>query len=218
VAFANEIGGICKAQGVDSHEVMRFFCEDTKLNISPKYLRPGFAFGGSCLPKDLRGILYRAKQLDVETPVLGSILESNRKQIVKACDMVLATGCRRIGVLGLSFKEGTDDLRESPMVSLIEMLIGKGLNLAIYDRDVTRARIIGSNREFIEREIPHIWSLMRGSVREVLDHGELVIIGNNAVEFRGIDRCLKSGQKVLDLIRAVEPTETVEASYQGISW
>jgi GDP-mannose 6-dehydrogenase len=218
VAFANEIGGVCKAQGVDSHDVMRYFCEDTKLNISPKYLRPGFAFGGSCLPKDLRGILYRAKQLDVETPVLAAILESNRKQIVKAYDMVLATGCRRVGVLGLSFKEGTDDLRESPMVSLIEMLIGKGLNLAIYDRDVSRARLIGSNREFIEREIPHIWSLMRGSVREVLEHGELVIIGNNAAEFREIDRCLKAGQKVLDLVRAVQPTETDDASYQGISW
>jgi GDP-mannose 6-dehydrogenase len=218
VAFANEIGGICKAQGVDSHEVMRFFCEDTKLNISPKYLRPGFAFGGSCLPKDLRGILYRAKQLDVETPVLGSILESNRKQIVKAYDMVLATGCRRVGVLGLSFKEGTDDLRESPLVSLIEMLIGKGLNLAIYDRDVSRARLIGSNREYIEREIPHIWTLMRGSVQEVLEHAELVIIGNNAKEFRGLDGSLKSGQNVLDLVRAMTPPENDGAYYQGISW
>jgi GDP-mannose 6-dehydrogenase len=203
---------------VDSHEVMRFFCEDTKLNISPKYLRPGFAFGGSCLPKDLRAILYRAKQLDVDAPVLASILESNRKQVVRAYDMVLATGCRRIGVFGLSFKAGTDDLRESPMVTLIEMLIGKGLNLAIYDRDVSRARLIGANREYIEREIPHIWSLMRDSAREVLQHAEVVIVGNNAPEFRGLDRCLTDGQMVIDLMRAFEPQENDAGRYQGISW
>jgi len=218
VTFANELGNICKALGVDSHEVMRLFCEDTKLNISPKYLRPGFAFGGSCLPKDLRAILYRAKQLDVDTPVLAAILESNRKQIARAYDMVLATGNRRVGVLGMSFKAGTDDLRESPTVALIEMLIGKGLNLAIYDRDVSRARLIGANREYIEREIPHIWSLMRGSVQEVLEHADVVLIGNGAREFREIGRCLREGQTVIDLVRAFEPGATTDGRYQGICW
>jgi GDP-mannose 6-dehydrogenase len=218
VAFANELGNVCKALGVDSHEVMRLFCEDTKLNISPKYLRPGFAFGGSCLPKDLRAITYRAKQLDVETPLLAAILESNRKQVAKAYDMVLATGSRSVGVLGMSFKAGTDDLRESPIVALIEMLIGKGLNLAIYDRDVSRARLIGANREYIEREIPHIWSLMRGSVTEVLEHADVVLIGNNAPEFREVGPCLRDGQVVIDLVRALEPGPRSGAAYQGICW
>ncbi len=218
VTFANELGNVCKALGVDSHEVMRLFCEDTKLNISPKYLRPGFAFGGSCLPKDLRAITYRAKQLDVDTPLLTAILESNRKQIAKAYDMVMATGSRRVGVLGMSFKAGTDDLRESPIVTLIEMLIGKGLNLAIYDRDVSRARLIGANREYIEREIPHIWSLMRGSVQDVLDHAELVIVGNGASEFREIGRSLRKEQTVIDLVRTVEPGVSARAGYQGICW
>jgi GDP-mannose 6-dehydrogenase len=218
VAFANELGNVCKALSVDSHDVMRLFCEDTKLNISPKYLRPGFAFGGSCLPKDLRAITYRAKQLDVETPLFTAILESNRKQIARAYEMVLATGSRTVGVLGMSFKAGTDDLRESPVVTLIEMLIGKGLNLAIYDRDVSRARLIGANREYIEREIPHIWSLMRGSVAEVLDHAKVVIIGNNAPEFREIEPCLRDGQVVIDLVRALEPTANAGVGYQGICW
>jgi GDP-mannose 6-dehydrogenase len=216
VAFANELGNVCKALGVDSHDVMRVFCEDTKLNISAKYLRPGFAFGGSCLPKDLRAITYRARQLDVETPLFAAILESNQKQIAKAFDMVLATGSRNVGVLGMSFKAGTDDLRESPVVTLIEMLIGKGLNLAIYDRDVSRARLIGANREYIEREIPHIWSLMRGSVHEVLEHAKVVIIGNNAPEFREIEPCLRDGQVVIDLVRALKPPVGVE--YEGICW
>jgi GDP-mannose 6-dehydrogenase len=218
VAFANELGNVCKALDVDSHEVMRLFCEDTKLNISAKYLRPGFAFGGSCLPKDLRAITYRAKQLDVETPLLAAILESNRKQVAKAYDMVLASGSRSVGVLGMSFKAGTDDLRESPVVTLIEMLIGKGLNLAIYDRDVSRARLIGSNREYIEREIPHIWSLMRGSVQEVLEHAKVVIIGNNAPEFREIGPCLRDEQMVIDLVRACEPGTTDGRNYEGICW
>jgi GDP-mannose 6-dehydrogenase len=218
VTFANELGNVCKALGVDSHEVMELFCADTKLNISAKYLRPGFAFGGSCLPKDLRAILYRAKQLDVDAPVLAAILESNRKQIAKAYDMVLATGSRRVGVLGMSFKAGTDDLRESPTVALIEMLIGKGLNLAIYDRDVSRARLIGANREYIEREIPHIWSLMRGSVQQVLEHAEVVLIGNSSPEFREIERCLREGQTVIDLVRAFKPGPTNGIDYQGICW
>ena len=218
VAFANEIGNICKATGVDSHEVMRIFCEDRKLNISPYYLRPGFAFGGSCLPKDLRATVYNARAHDVPVPVLEATLESNRLQIERAANMVLATGKRRVGVLGLSFKAGTDDLRESPMVSLIERLIGKGVQLAIYDPYVTSSRLMGANRDYIEREIPHIWELMRGSIREVLESSDAVIIGNSAGEFREIQGHLRADQPVVDLVRAFGSRLSDGNGYEGICW
>lgn len=217
VTFANEIGNICKAAGVDSHEVMDIFCQDTKLNLSSYYLKPGFAFGGSCLPKDLRAINYKAKELDVEVPVLSSILPSNRLQIEKAIDLALRTGKKKVGVLGFSFKAGTDDLRESPMVTLIETLIGKGLQLAIYDRDVSLARLFGANKEYIEREIPHVAQLMRGSMEEVLAESEVLIVGNAADEFRGIESRLKDGQVVIDLVRILS-TPINNDSYQGICW
>jgi GDP-mannose 6-dehydrogenase len=217
VAFGNEIGSICKALNVDSHEVMRIFCEDRKLNIAPTYLRPGFAFGGSCLPKDLRALSYRARQLDIDTPVLLGALASNEKQISRAYDMVRATGARRIGVLGLAFKAGTDDLRESPIVTLVERLIGKGTQLAIYDAHVSQARLIGANREYIESEIPHIWSLMRGSVDEVVAFGDVVVIGNGSPEFRGIQSSLRDGQVVVDLVRAFG-ARTSDGAYQGVAW
>ena len=218
VGFANEIGNVCKALGVDSHEVMRIFCEDRKLNISAAYLKPGFAFGGSCLPKDLRAVTYRAKELDVETPILSATLESNRAQIERAYHMVMATGHRRVGILGMTFKSGTDDLRESPMVALIEMLLGKGRDLIIYDRDVSRAQLIGSNRDYIEREIPHIWSLVRGSVNEVVDGAETVVIGNASGEFRDVESRLRDDQTVIDLVRIFGPRASNGASYQGICW
>lgn len=217
VSFANEVGNICKALGIDSHEVMNVFCQDTKLNLSSYYLKPGFAFGGSCLPKDLRAINYKAKALDVEVPVLSAILPSNRLQVQRATDMVLETGKKRVGVLGFSFKAGTDDLRESPMVALIETLIGKGLQLAIYDRDVFLARLFGANKEYIEREIPHISQLMRGSIDEVLSECDIVVIGNKSEEFRVIEAQLKPGQIVLDLVRLFEKSSS-EDSYRGICW
>lgn len=217
VAFANEIGNIAAEAGIDSHEVMRVFCEDTKLNLSPYYLKPGFAFGGSCLPKDLRAIVYKARELDVEVPVLSSTLESNRLQIERAVRMVLATGSRRIGVLGFAFKAGTDDLRESPMVSLIETLIGKGLQLALYDRDVNLARLVGANKQYIEKEIPHIAQLMCGTVDNVLEHAEVVVIGNRAEEFRQVESRLREGQRIIDLVRLFEGRRT-DATYQGICW
>jgi GDP-mannose 6-dehydrogenase len=218
VAFANEIGNVCKELGVDSHEVMRLFCEDKKLNISPAYLRPGFAFGGSCLPKDLRAVTYKAKQLDVPTPILNATLESNEKQINRAYDMVMAAGGRKIGVLGLAFKAGTDDLRESPMVTLIERLIGKGMQIAIYDKEVTRARLIGANKDYIEREIPHIWSLMRGTIAEVVEGAETLVIGNGSPEFRSAESHIGNGRMVIDLVRAFGPRLSDGKHYEGICW
>lgn len=217
VAFANEIGNIAAEAGIDSHEVMRVFCEDTKLNLSPYYLKPGFAFGGSCLPKDLRAIVHKARELDVDVPVLSATLASNRLQIERAIKMVLATNSRRIGVLGFSFKAGTDDLRESPMVTLIETLIGKGLQLALYDADVNLARLVGANKAYIESEIPHIAGLMRASIEEVLEHAEVVVIGNKAAEFRQIENSLRAGQRVIDLVRLFDG-RTSDESYQGICW
>jgi GDP-mannose 6-dehydrogenase len=216
VSFANEVGNICKAVGVDSHEVMDIFCQDTKLNLSAYYLKPGFAFGGSCLPKDLRAINYKAKQVDVEVPVLSSILPSNRQQIERAIEMVLATGKKRVGILGFSFKAGTDDLRESPMVTLIETLIGKGIQLGIYDRDVSLARLFGANKEYIERQIPHIAQLMRASIEEVLEFAEVLVVGNKAEEFRQIESKLRADQMIIDLVHLFEKTS--DESYQGICW
>jgi GDP-mannose 6-dehydrogenase len=217
ISFANEIGNLCKSLGVDSHEVMNIFCKDRKLNLSSNYLKPGFAFGGSCLPKDLRALNYKAKELDVELPVLSSILQSNRLQIERAVEMVVRTGKRRIGVLGLSFKAGTDDLRESPIVALIETLIGKGFQIAIYDRDVSLARLFGANKEYIENEIPHISQLMRASIEEVSELSEVLIIGNKSEEFGQHDSLLKSGQQVIDLVRLFDKQST-DDSYQGICW
>lgn len=217
VSFANEIGNICKALQIDSHEVMDVFCQDTKLNLSPYYLKPGFAFGGSCLPKDLRAINYKAKELDVEVPVLSAILPSNRLQIERAVEMVMSSGKKRVGVLGFSFKAGTDDLRESPMVTLIETLIGKGFELAIYDRDVSLARLVGANKEYIEREIPHISKLMRDAIDGVLADSDIIIIGNQAEEFRGVSERLRKDQQLIDLVRLFEGRTSTE-NYQGICW
>lgn len=218
VGFANEIGIVCKALGIDSHDVMRLFCEDTKLNVSAAYLRPGFAFGGSCLPKDLRAVTYRAKQLDLDTPILRATLEGNERQVDRAYQMVMAAGHKRVGILGLAFKEGTDDLRESPMVSLIERLIGKGIQMTIYDREVSSARLIGANKEYLEREIPHIWTLMRPAISDVLGASDTIVIGNASKEFRTIEPQLREGQIVIDLVRAFGQRRSDGTTYEGICW
>jgi len=217
VSFGNEIGNICKALSIDSHEVMDVFCQDTKLNLSPYYLRPGLAFGGSCLPKDLGAITYKAKELEVDVPVLLSVLQSNHLQIERALEMVLRANTRRIGLLGLSFKAGTDDLRESPIVSLAESLISKGMQLAIYDRQVSLAHLLGANKEYIERQIPHISQLMRSSLKEVLDASDVLIIGNNSEEFREIESELRPNHLVIDLAR-LWTGRTTGRQYDGICW
>lgn len=202
VAFANEIGVLCEHLGADSHAVMNVFCEDTKLNISTAYLKPGFAFGGSCLPKDLRAVLHRARHADEELPVLQSILRSNDLHIQRAADVVRRSGSRRIGMVGLSFKPETDDLRESPLVSLIELLIGRGLDVRVYDPEVTFSRVIGGNKAFIDRTIPHITNLMCESLDELVSSGDLIVVGKPTA---GLDEAFnnvaRNGQTILDLAR-----------------
>lgn len=217
VSFANEIGNIAKAVGVDLHRVMEIFCRDDKLNLSPYYLKPGFAFGGSCLPKDLRALAYAARQVDVPVPLLTATLESNRLQIKRGLELVMAAGGRKVGVLGFSFKAGTDDVRESPIIEVIEGLIGKGYDLKLYDRNVRLASLIGANREFLETRIPHIARLMVDRIDDVLAHGDVIVVGNKAQEFKDVLGRLRNGQKVIDLVRIAE-ARCSDDHYQGICW
>lgn len=217
VAFGNEIGNICKEVGVDSHEVMDIFFRDTKLNISPTYLRPGFAFGGSCLPKDVRALTFKGRELGLDLPLLNSVMASNRIQVERALERVLACGKKPVSFLGFSFKEGTDDLRESPQVELIERLIGKGYDLRLYDRSVNVARLTGANRQFILETIPHIASLMVETLDEALAHGEIVIVGNRAKEFEALAGRMKPHQRLIDFVR-LAGTEVLGERYDGINW
>ena len=217
VAFGNEFGNICKALSIDSHELMDIFCQDTKLNLSPNYLKPGFAFGGSCLPKDLRALTYKARSLDLALPVLESILPSNRVQVDRAIQMITEKGRRKIGVLGFSFKAGTDDLRESPLVELIERLVGKGYDLCLYDSNVNLARVVGANRDYILKTIPHISALMVETLEEVLEHGEVIVIGNGDPKFHDVPSRLKPHQILVDMMR-VPGGEELADRYDGINW
>lgn len=201
IGFANEIGNLCDAFEVEAEEVMNIFCQDKKLNISPAYLKPGFAFGGSCLPKDLRALSYQAKMHDLQLPILGSVLPSNEMQIVRGIKQVIESGNTRVGVFGFSFKAGTDDLRESPVIEVIERLIGKGYDLRIYDRNVNIAALVGANRDFILNRIPHISRLMAPSIEAVLAHAQTVVIGNQDPEFRQIQEKLREDQCLIDLVR-----------------
>jgi GDP-mannose 6-dehydrogenase len=218
VSFANEIGNLCKRLDIDSHEVMEIFCQDTKLNLGSYYLKPGFAFGGSCLPKDVRALQYRAKELDLEVPVIQSILDSNRQQIQHALDLIAETGSRSVGLLGFSFKAGTDDLRESPLVILGEQLLGKGYKLSIYDRNVSLARLVGANKEYIERQIPHLSSLLCDTIDEVIQNCEVIVVGNNAPEFGEALLRTRPDQTVVDLVRVKTAIAEIPARYEGICW
>ncbi|TLY69575.1 MAG: nucleotide sugar dehydrogenase [Gammaproteobacteria bacterium] len=217
VGFANEIGNCCKALQLDSHRVMEIFCQDTKLNLSSHYLRPGFAFGGSCLPKDLRALLHQAKSLDVSLPILSAVLPSNELQIERAVQTVIDQGSRKVGVLGFSFKAGSDDLRNSPVVELTERLLGKGFELRIYDGAVRLASIHGANRDYILHRIPHISGLMVSSIDEVLEHADTIVIGNAAPEFHDIPRRLGLRQTLVDLVRVCE-SRSASGVYEGICW
>ena len=216
VAFANEIGNICKAVGIDGHKVMEIFCQDTKLNLSPYYMKPGFAFGGSCLPKDVRALTYKARSLDLDLPLLNSILPSNQRQVEKGVKMIVDKGARKIGILGFSFKAGTDDLRESPLVDVIEYLLGKGYDLKLYDKNVNLAALTGANQDYILNHIPHISKLMVTSMQEVLDFAETIVIGNGAAEFKTVPGSLKPHQHIVDLVRISQ--EQSGEQYDGICW
>ena len=216
VTFANEIGNIAKACGVDGRDVMDVVCQDNKLNLSAYYMRPGFAFGGSCLPKDVRALTYRASQLDVAHPMIGSIMSSNSYQVNKSFDLVASFGVKRIGLLGLSFKAGTDDLRESPLVELAEMLIGKGFDVRIFDRNVDYARVHGANREYINAHIPHVAKLLCSDLNQVIEDSEVIVLGNSDESFKVATDDLKSDKYLVDLIGFMSHTST--ENMKGICW
>ena len=219
VSFANEIGTLCKQMGVDTQAVTNIFASDTRLNISPAYLTPGFAFGGSCLPKDLRALAYKAKQLDLGLPLLSSILPSNLEHIQRAVDMVLATGKKKISLLGLSFKSGTDDLRESPQVLLIKRLLGEGCQVQVWDQDVTLGRLAGANRQYIEEVIPHIGSLLSADLAQVVSEAQVVIIGTKSARSEDLACYLLPNQTVIDLVNLdASRRPSAPAFYEGICW
>ena len=217
VGFANEIGNVCKALNLDSHQVMNIFCQDRKLNLSAYYLKPGFAFGGSCLPKDVRALTYKARTLDLDLPILNAILPSNERQIERALKMVVEKGNKKVGILGLSFKAGTDDLRESPTVELVERLIGKGFDMRIYDRNVNIASLVGANRDYIMNQIPHISTLMVDHLDSVLDHADTIVVANGDDEFRSVGPRLGDQQVLVDLVRIGDGVSR-EGKYDGICW
>lgn len=217
IGFANEIGNVCKSFCIDAHEVMKIFCRDQKLNISSAYLMPGFAFGGSCLPKDLRALAYQAKTHDLQLPIIDSVLRSNEMQVNRGLRIIMEKGHKRVGVLGFSFKAGTDDLRESPVIEVTERLIGKGYDLRLYDKNVKIASLVGANRDFILNRIPHISRLMVPEIGEVLDHAQTIVIGNNDAEFRSVPERLREDQVLVDFVR-ITPRRSEEGKYDGICW
>lgn len=217
VSFANEIGNICKELEIDSHKVMDIFCQDTKLNLSSYYMKPGFAFGGSCLPKDVRALTYKGRSLDLNLPILNAILPSNREQVERSINMITNHQSKKVGVLGFSFKAGTDDLRESPMVEVIERLIGKGYEIKLYDKNVKVASLVGANKDYILNVIPHVSSLMVDSINAVLAHADIIIIGNGDPEFKEVKAKLKPGQVMLDFVRILDE-QTQDGVYEGICW
>jgi GDP-mannose 6-dehydrogenase len=217
VSFGNEIGNFCKVLGIDGYKLMEIFCKDTKLNLSPYYLKPGFAFGGSCLPKDLRALSNKARTMSLELPILNAIIPSNELQIAHAIQMITGQGNKKVGILGLSFKPGTDDLRESPMTELVERLIGKGYDIRIYDRNVSLSFLMGANRDYLLKHIPHISQLIVKTIDEVIAHAETMVIGNNDPEFKEVIGMVKPNQVIVDLVRIVDH-RSKGVRYDGICW
>ncbi len=219
VCFANEIGNVAKGLGVpDSHKVMEIFCLDTQLNLSPYYLKPGFAFGGSCLPKDLRAIVKMSQRLDIECPVLSAAMPSNDLQIQRAIDYIRESGKKKVGILGMSFKAETDDLRESPIVQVVSTLIGKGYDLCIYDENISWDELFGANLGFLESELPYAQSLKAGSIDELLERSEIIVVANAAEEFKSVPARMREDQIMVDLVRIVEDTGVARGTYIGIAW
>jgi GDP-mannose 6-dehydrogenase len=219
IGFANEVGALCAALKLDSHDVMDIFVADTKLNISKAYLRPGFAFGGSCLPKDLRALTHTARRNDVDIPLLSNLLVSNEVHLRRAVDLVIADGRRKVGIFGLSFKAGTDDLRESPMVELAERLIGKGFDVKVHDANVVLSRLIGANRTYIDERLPHIGEVLTDDVDAVLEHSEVVVVGSRSPEVVEAISRLGPDCLIIDLVRLPNAAELRgEPHYQGIGW
>jgi len=218
VAFANEVGTLAHELDVDAESVVDIFTSDTKLNISPTYLKPGFAFGGSCLAKDVRALNYRAKELDLKLPLLESIMPSNQEHLERAVEIVLGTGKHKIGILGLSFKAATDDFRESPHVQLVKRLLGEGREILIWDDNVSLGRLIGSNREYIEQVIPHIGSLLNATLKEVLREAEVVVIGTRGLDRDFLQKSIRSDQEVIDLVNLEKARRIQTTTYKGICW
>ena len=218
ITFANEIGSLCKTHGIDGQQVMEIFCQDERLNISPAYLKPGFAFGGSCLPKDVRALVHWAKEQDVDAPLLSAIMPSNQHQIGRAIELVESTMRHRIGVLGLSFKPATDDVRESPTIALIETLVGRGYQVSVYDEIVDPEKLIGINRAFLERQLPHIASLMRRSLEEIIQDVDVVVIANGSPGFRRVPQLLRKDQILIDLVGIAKGYNSMRGNYEGICW
>lgn len=217
ISFANEIGNICKAASVDSYQVMDVLCADKRLNISPAYLKPGFAFGGSCLPKDLRAMRYKARSLDVPTPMLDATLQANENQLAKAYSMITHANTKRVGIIGLSFKSGTDDLRESPLVELAERLHGKGYSLRIYDPNVRYEALVGANLNFILSHVPHLSSLLVTDFSELVDHSDLIVVGKRDDDINAQLSKMDGGRQIIDLVR-LDPHWRDAVGYEGICW
>ena len=218
VSFANEVGRVCKREGIDSHEVMALFCRDTRLNLGASYLQPGFAFGGSCLPKDLRALNQRARRHDLDLPVIASILRSNDRHVEEAIHLIERLRKKHLGFLGLSFKAGTDDLRESPILRVIGALVGKGYPVLLHDPNLDMERVLGANRRFVEDEVPYLPERLRAGVEEVVAASEVVVVANRAAIYAGVGALLKPGQVLVDLAHAVDPGSVIHGEYHGLAW
>jgi GDP-mannose 6-dehydrogenase len=218
ITFANEIGQFCKAHGIDSHEVMDIVSRDTKLNISKTYLKPGLAYGGSCLPKDLRALVGRAREHDVELPMLEAIARSNLHQVQRTIESIAELGPREVGILGLSFKVGTDDLRESPIVIMAETLLGKGFKLAIHDSEVELTRLTGANKRFLDEKLPHINSLLAASLKDVVSRSKILVVCKNAPEYRELGALISPHHHIVDLVAALKNADLPATQYHGLYW